>query len=125
MRFLYQLYKVLSSYWLAALTLFFMTVVTLVGTMDQVDLGLWGAKQRYFHSFFTSYKGVPLPGGLLLMMLLFVNMALGGMVHVRKESARPAPLDLSLWHVISACEWFRHLDANTRWLCGLVCWSSG
>ena len=85
MRFLYKLYKILSSYWLAAVPLFFMTVVTLVGTLDQVDLGLWEAKQRYFHSFFTSYKGIPLPGGLLLMMLLFVNMAFGGMVHVRKK----------------------------------------
>ncbi|MDB4454294.1 cytochrome c biogenesis protein ResB [bacterium] len=85
MRFLYKLYKILSSYWLAAVTLFFMTVVTLVGTLDQVDLGLWEAKQRYFHSFFTSYKGIPLPGGLLLMMLLFVNMVFGGMVHVRKK----------------------------------------
>ena len=94
MKILKAIYKILSSYWLAAATLFLMTVVTLVGTLDQVDMGLWGAKKRYFHSFFASYHGFPLPGGMLLMSLLFVNMLLGGMVHVRKKW-RGAPLLIS------------------------------
>ena len=94
MKTLRTLHRILSSFWLAALTLIFMTIVTLVGTLDQVDLGLWGAKKRYFHSVFTSYKGIPLPGGLLLMGLLFVNMLLGGMVHVRKRW-RGVPLLIS------------------------------
>ncbi len=94
MKILKAIYKILSSYWLAAATLFFMTIVTLVGTLDQVDLGLWGAKKRYFHSFFATYHGIPLPGGLLLMSLLFVNMTLGGMAHVRKRM-RGVPLLIS------------------------------
>ncbi len=83
------LYGFFTSFKLATVVLVFMTVVTLLGTLGQVEHGLHSAKEKYFHSFFFTEKifGVPvlLPGGLLLMILLFTNMVLGALVKVRKR----------------------------------------
>jgi len=84
------LFKLFSSYGLAALVLLFMTLITLFGTYYQVDHGLVAAKRKYFHSFFVVHElfgKVPLilPGGMTLMAMLFVNMVLGAIIKVRKR----------------------------------------
>lgn len=83
------LYRFFTSFKLATVVLILMTVVTLLGTLGQVDNGLHAAKVKYFHSFVFTEKvfGIPLilPGGLLLMIVLFVNMTLGALVKVRKR----------------------------------------
>lgn len=83
------LFQFFTSFKLATVVLVFMTLVTLLGTLGQVDHGLHAAKAKYFHSWFFDDKifGIPvlLPGGLLLMILLFVNMTLGAIVKVRKR----------------------------------------
>ena len=84
------IYRFLTSFKLATVVLILMTVVTLLGTLGQVEHGLHAAKVKYFHSFFFTEKlwgtiPVILPGGLLLMILLFVNMTLGALVKVRKR----------------------------------------
>jgi len=82
-------FQFFTSFKLATVVLVFMTLVTLLGTLGQVDHGLHAAKAKYFHSWFFDDKifGIPvlLPGGLLLMILLFVNMTLGAIVKVRKR----------------------------------------
>jgi len=82
-------YRFFSSFKLATVVLVFMTVVTLLGTLGQVEHGLHSAKEKYFHSFFftdTIFRiPVLLPGGLLLMIVLFVNMTLGALVKVKKR----------------------------------------
>lgn len=89
-----SIYKFFTSYALATTVLVFLTIVTLFGTLDQVYLGLYGAVQKYFQSWFIVSDllpsagipiPIPLPGGLLLMILLFINMTLGALVHVRKR----------------------------------------
>ncbi|MCB1231161.1 MAG: cytochrome c biogenesis protein ResB [Verrucomicrobiae bacterium] len=93
-------YKIFSSYFLAMWVLIFMTLVTLLGTLYQVDHGLFAAKQKYFHSFFIYHRlgdGLPvpewlaglhlwLPGGLLLMLLLTINLVIGALIKVKKRS---------------------------------------
>lgn len=82
-------YRLFTSFKLATVVLVLMTVVTLLGTLGQVEHGLHAAKEKYFHSFYfvETIKGIPLllPGGLLLMLLLFVNMTLGAIVKVKKR----------------------------------------
>lgn len=82
-------YRFFTSFKLATVVLVFMTLVTLLGTLGQVDHGLHAAKEKYFHSFwfFDKIFGIPvlLPGGLLLMILLFTNMTLGAIVKVKKR----------------------------------------
>lgn len=83
------LYRFFTSFKVATAVFVLMTLVTLLGTLAQVDHGLYAAKVKYFHSFFFTDKifGIPvlLPGGLLLMLILFVNMTLGAIVKVRKR----------------------------------------
>lgn len=91
-----------SSYWLAMVVLIFMTLITLFGTLYQVDHGLFAAKQKYFHSWFLLHylrDGMPLPpslewigtiplpmpGGFLLMLLLTINLSIGAILKVRKR----------------------------------------
>ena len=94
--------RFLSSYGLATAVLVLMTVITLLGTLYQVDHGLFAAKQKYFQSFFLIHhfgdgvplpRGIawlegfplPLPGGMLLMALLFVNLVIGALIKVKKR----------------------------------------
>ena len=93
------LYKIFTSFFLAMWVMVFMTLITLVGTLYQVDHGLFAAKQKYFHSWFLiHYLGdgvplpawaeripIPLPGGLFLMVLLTLNIIAGGLIHVKKR----------------------------------------
>lgn len=82
------LFGFFTSFKLATIVLVLMTLITLLGTLDQVGLGLHGAKEKYFHSWFIySFRGFPLflPGGLLLMSVLFINMICGAIIKVRKR----------------------------------------
>ncbi|MEO0415190.1 MAG: cytochrome c biogenesis protein ResB [Verrucomicrobiota bacterium] len=84
------LFKVFSSFTLATIVLALMTLITLYGTYYQVEHGLVEAKRKYFDSYFVVHKffgivPLPLPGGLLLMMLLFINMVLGALIKVKKS----------------------------------------
>jgi len=84
-----RIYRFFTSFKLATVVLALMTLVTLLGTLGQVEHGLHSAKEKYFHSVFFADKifGIPvvLPGGLLLMSLLFVNMTLGALVKIKKR----------------------------------------
>ena len=86
----YLLYRFFSSYGLATLVLIFMAIITLLGTLHQIDHGLYAAKKHYFWSYITDVDvfgkfKLPLPGGMLLMLLLFLNMFIGAVVKVKKR----------------------------------------
>lgn len=89
MELLRKIYKFFSSYLLAVIVLVLLTLITLLGTLEQGELGLFTAVNKYFHSWFVVCDllkfPLPLPGGLLLMIILFINMTLGALVHVRKR----------------------------------------
>lgn len=77
-------YRILSSYWLCCLLLLALFVLTIFGTLHQVDNGLHDAKQIYFHSWFLFFNGIPIfPGGLFCMSLLAVNLLMGGFVRIK------------------------------------------
>ncbi len=83
-------YRLFTSYGLATVVLVFMTLITLLGTLYQVDNGLFAAKQKYFFSYaviqpLSENFNIVLPGGKLLMILLFINMTLGAIVKVKKR----------------------------------------
>jgi len=85
------LWRLFTSWGLATVVLILMTIVTLIGTLDQGPMGLYAAKKKYFHSFFFTYNlggfPLPLPGGLLLMTVLTTNLVLGAIVKVRKRAS--------------------------------------
>lgn len=82
-----------SSYLLAIITLSCLMVLTYFGTYSQKEIGLVRAQQLYFDSLWTEIPldalGVPdlkishFPGGALLLIILTVNLILGGVVRIR------------------------------------------
>ncbi|HNR32702.1 MAG TPA: hypothetical protein PKI11_17560, partial [Candidatus Hydrogenedentes bacterium] len=74
--------QILASYGFAIVLLALLFLLTLLGTLEQVDHGLYEAQKKYFESFFLVYElydaiPIPLPGGYLVMALLFVYMLFG------------------------------------------------
>ena len=89
--------NLLASYGLAVVLLFFLALLTFLGTLAQVQMGLYEAQKKYFESFYVVHEfwdiPVLLPGAYLLMALLFVNLLLGAilrlsLIHI-SEPTRP------------------------------------
>ena len=78
------LFRIFSSFWLCCLLLLALFVLTIFGTLYQIDNGLYEAKARYFHSLWIFWNGIPVfPGGLLCMGLLCINLICGGFVRIK------------------------------------------
>jgi ResB-like family len=110
------LFRFLRSFGLATTVLSLLLLVTYLGTIEQVEHGLYESQKKYFESFFVTsidvacclramhipYQGsfdLPvyiLPGGYLLMVVLGINMLLGGIVRLHKELVWLAKLPLRL-----------------------------
>jgi len=75
-----------SSFGLSCALLILLALLTYLGTIDQVENGLFDAQKKYFESLvvFNAVGPLPLPGAYLVMILLFVNLVLGGIVRIRK-----------------------------------------
>ena len=98
-----RVYAFLCSYGLATTLLFSLLLLTFLGTLEQVEHGLFESQKKYFESWvITSIDlggclramGVPandmalpilLPGGLLAMVVLTISMICGGLVRIRKN----------------------------------------
>lgn len=82
-------FDALASYGLSVVLLLLLAVLTLLGTLEQVDRGLYEVQHKYFASLFLVHDlfgviPVPLPGAYLLLALLSVNLFCGGIVRARK-----------------------------------------
>ncbi len=104
--FFSKLIAFLSSFGLASVTLALLLLITFLGTLEQAEYGLVASQERYFESVFIDRIDVAaclralaitdlgkftlpvmiLPGGYLLMAVLFVNMFIGGILRIRKSS---------------------------------------
>lgn len=103
--FFSKLIAFLSSFGLATVTLALLLLITFLGTLEQAEYGLVASQERYFESVFIDRIDVAaclralaitdlgkftlpvmiLPGGYLLMAILFVNMFIGGILRIRKS----------------------------------------
>lgn len=81
----------LASYQLSVFCLAGLFLISWLGTVAQVDIGLFRAQKVYFESWLLTERvhlpgdwrlSLPLPGGQLLMSLLAVNLLFGGLVRV-------------------------------------------
>ena len=81
-------WKLLTSFGLSCVLLITLGVLTWLGTLEQQQSGLFEVQQRYFESWLvvSRYFGppIPLPGATLVMVVLFANLVLGGIVRMRK-----------------------------------------
>jgi hypothetical protein len=78
----------LSSYGLAAVLFLFLFLLTYLGTIEQAEHGLYLTQKKYFESVYLLHNvgpiSVPLPGVYLLLIMLFVNVLLGGVLRLRR-----------------------------------------
>jgi len=92
-----KLFALFSSYGLASVVLMFLTLLTWLGTLEQVEFGLYEVQKKYFDSLYLIHwidipkpgegfihVGIPLPGVYLLLAILFVNMLCGAIIRARK-----------------------------------------
>lgn len=91
MKLLKGIYDALSSLWLSCTLLIFLALLTWLGTLEQVNTGLFEVQRKYFESYFLIHHAgpiaIPLPGATLVLGLLCVNLVLGGLVRLRKGAA--------------------------------------
>ena len=91
MKILDPIVDALSSLWLSCVLLVLLALLTWLGTLYQVEHGLFAAQVKYFDSLFLVHQAgsiaIPLPGGTLVMGILFVNLVFGGIVRMRKTKA--------------------------------------
>lgn len=78
----------LSSQALACVLLVFLLLLTFIGTIEQVERGLYAVQKEYFGSLFLvhhffGFLPIPLPGVRLLLALLFLNLVCGGLIKMR------------------------------------------
>ena len=99
-----QVVNLLASMKLSVVLLALLALLTWLGTLAQIEHGLWSAQKQYFESWgliaelplsfwgeplFTTDDGkpwplrVPLPGAYPVMALLFVNLMVGGFVRLK------------------------------------------
>jgi len=98
-----RLFAFFSSFGLATVLLSLLLLITLLGTLEQVEHGLYDSQKKYFESLLItnidlgSWKmPVLIPGGFLLMSVLFVNMVCGAVIRIRKN---PRTIGVIISHV--------------------------
>jgi hypothetical protein len=87
----------IGSYYLSVIILTFMLILTFVGTLAQANQALYVVQQKYFGSVFLLHHlygpiSIPLPGGYLLMLLLFNNLLVGGIIRAQWRWRSPGML---------------------------------
>ncbi len=97
MNILRRIYAFLASYGLSVALLLLLMALVFFGTLEQTRLGLYEAQRRYFESLVVVHPlfgwfPLPLPGGYLLLSLLFVNMLVGAIFRAPKRWRRPGLL---------------------------------
>ena len=67
--------KIMSNPRIFVFTIIWLMVLVFFGTIAQKDIGLFAAQNKYFSSIVIWIYGfLPLPGGLLTMTILFINL---------------------------------------------------
>jgi len=88
--FLKKSFDFLASYGFACLIFLSLLLLTFLGTMEQVDHGLYEVQKKYFESIFLVHWlfdtiPLPLPGVYLLLVLFTFNLIAGGIIRLRKN----------------------------------------
>jgi hypothetical protein len=90
------LVKFFASFGLATVLFLLLFLITVIGTFEQVERGLFYVQEEYFESLFAVHNvmGVPvlLPGVYLLMILLGINLVVGGIIRIKRHPSKAGVL---------------------------------
>ena len=86
-----QVLEFLGSQKLATVMMTFLLILTFLGTLEQAEHGLYQVQKMYFeswglvHFFDLSFMKIPLPlpGGLLCMIIFTINLLIGGILRLQ------------------------------------------
>jgi hypothetical protein len=92
-----RIFNIVASYGFAVVILAFLLILTLFGTLEQADYGLYAVQKKYFDSLFLvhslfGFLPIPLPGVYLLLTLLFINLVCGAIIRAPKYWRYPGML---------------------------------
>lgn len=97
-----SLWKILTSLRLTVVCLSFGILLVFLGTVAQVDEGLWAAQDRWFRSFFiwwgpagAGWNMPVFPGGYLIGVVLLVNLICA---HIKRFDLSAKRLGINLTH---------------------------
>lgn len=85
MRVLKKISDFLASYKLSCVLFLLLLLLTYLGTMNQVQEGLYQSQHKYFESIFLVHWAygsipIPLPGGYAVMIVTFINLLWGAIL---------------------------------------------
>ena len=69
-----KIVKIISNPKMFVFTIIWLMVLVFFGTIEQKDIGLFAAQNKYFLSTIIWFYVLPLPGGLLTMSILSINL---------------------------------------------------
>tara|TARA_Y100001970_G_scaffold268272_1_gene359331 strand:- start:2845 stop:3957 length:1113 start_codon:yes stop_codon:yes gene_type:complete len=69
-----KMIKLISNPKIFVFTIIWLMVLVTVGTVDQKNIGLFEAQNKYFSSIIIWFYSIPLPGGGLTMAILAINL---------------------------------------------------
>lgn len=69
-----KIIKIVSNPKVFVFTIIWLMILVFIGTIEQKDIGLFAAQNKYFSSLVIWVYSIPLPGGLLTMTILCVNL---------------------------------------------------
>jgi len=79
----------LSSFGLTCVLLILLALLTWLGTLEQVNTGLYEVQKKYFESYFLLHQAgpftIPLPGANLVLCVLALNLFVGGLLRIRRN----------------------------------------
>ena len=103
---------------LTTVCLFLLFLLTFLGTMHQVENGLYDAQKRYFESWFVLVGGfLPLPGAQLVLWVLFINLLAATIVRFVYSLARIGILIIHLGiYILFVGMFFTHYFAQESFL---------
>lgn len=121
MKLLKKTVDVFSSFGFASILLLLLLLLTYLGTLEQVDSGLYDVQKKYFESVFLFHDfhfgsvtiPVPLPGVYLLLLLLFLNLVIGGILRIRKTWSKAGILTVHVGIIVMLVAGFVKLRYST------------
>ena len=69
-----KIIKIISNPKIFVFTIIWLMVLVFFGTIEQKDIGLFASQKKYFTSIILWLYNIPLPGGLLTMSILSINL---------------------------------------------------
>lgn len=76
---------------------FWLMILLIIGTIEQKEMGLFEVQGRYFSSWFFFFHGIPLPGGMITMGLMFLGLLLH--VSLKTKTITRAKLGPLITHI--------------------------